>query len=160
MATTPGLTYVFDQNFSSYMLDLLRLSRAAPVGKITSLKELGFTGDTPDTVWLTALGARKDCCAITRDGAILQTAVERQTWVKAGVSLLVLDKMWGQQSGFEIARRLLFWWPYITAVAEAGKTGDAWTVSHHIPDRPSAGIRLVGGAGPQPAKPKGRANAV
>ncbi len=143
---TPNrLTYVLDQNFSGHMLELLRLARVEPVGRITSLAELGFAGDVADEQWLSDLGSRGGFCVVTRDGAILQVSIERQAWSTAGVSLLVLDKQWGQQPRRELSRRLLYWWPHMVGHAEAGRPGSAWTVPHHLPDPPARGIRLVTG---------------
>ena len=51
-----GLTYVLDQNLSANILAMLRDAGAEPVGRITSLAELGYPGDTPDAVWLSDLG--------------------------------------------------------------------------------------------------------
>lgn len=147
MAAPERLTYVLDQNFSNQMLQLLRLARVEPVSRITSLTELGFAGDTTDEQWLSELGRQGGFCVVTRDGAILQVSIERKAWSAAGVSLLVLDKQWGQQPGRELSRRLLYWWPYMVGHAEAGRPGSAWTVPHHVPPPPARGIRLVTGPG-------------
>lgn len=125
MAAPDGLTYVLDQNFSEQMLQLLRLAKAEPVDRITSLRELGFAGDATDEQWLSELGRKGGFCVVTRDGAILQVSIERRAWSAAGVSLLVLDKQWGQQPRRELSRRLLYWWPHMVSHAEAGRPGSA-----------------------------------
>jgi hypothetical protein len=147
MAAPGELTYVLDQNFSDHMLQLLRLSKMEPVGRITSLAELGFAGSTPDEQWLSDLGRQGGFCVVTRNGAILQASIQRRAWSTAGVSLLVLDKQWGQQPRRELSRRLLYWWPHMISHAEAGQPGNAWTVPHGVPDPPARGIRLVTGPG-------------
>lgn len=55
---TGSLTFVFDQNFGQKTVDLLRLGRMPPVGRITTLTELGYAADAPDEEWMPQLGAK------------------------------------------------------------------------------------------------------
>ena len=142
-----GLTYVLDQNLSRNVLEVLKGSRVEPLGRITSLDELGFAGDVDDIDWLSALGRTGNHCVVTRDGDILQAALERNTWASSGVSLLVLAGKWGTRPLRDLVRGLLYWWPYMVEYAEAGKPGTAWTVKADVPSPPANGIRLVRGPG-------------
>ncbi len=142
-----SLKFVLDQNLSVHMLGILKAAQVGPVGRITSLTELGFMGDTPDVNWIAELGG-KGYCVVTRDNEILDNVVEHGAWKASRLSLLILKK-WGSQPRPEIARRLLYWWPRMVETAETGHEGDAWKVPCQVPD-PSTQIRLVTGLGPGP----------
>lgn len=140
-----GLTYALDQNLAHPLLALLRNARMEPLGRVTSLEELGFAPNAKDVDWLLELGRWGSHCVISRDGKILRLTVERQAWRASGVSLLVLDKRWGQLPLSELARRLLYWWPYMVQHAEAGQQGEAWTVPSEVPNPGSRTLRRVTG---------------
>ena len=140
-----SLTYVLDHNFGSNVLRVLQESGVRPNGRITSLAELGFPGDTPDEDWISDLGKRGGHVAISRDGDILNVAVQRKAWQAEKLSMLLLDKKWGLLPLREIVRSLLYWWPHMTRYSAASKPGTAWTVSHKVPEPDVKGIRLVTG---------------
>jgi hypothetical protein len=137
-----GLTYVLDENLGPRTLELLRLAKMPPVGRITSLAGLGFASGVSDEEWMPALGTRGRHVAITRDGEILRASVRLEAWRTSGITLMILDGRWGQLSIAEIARGLIYWWPYMTEAAEAAAVGSAWTVPHNVPAPPRR-IRLV-----------------
>jgi hypothetical protein len=148
-----SLTFVFDQNISPRILELLRLARVAPLNRITSLTELGFAPDAADEDWMPALDAKSRHVVVTRDGEILRASVRLDAWRASNLTLMLLDGKWGQLPITEMTRALVFWWPYMVEQAEAAASGTAWTVPHQVP-RPSKGIRLVtprlGGGRPKP----------
>jgi hypothetical protein len=138
-----SLTFALDRNLGPNVLRILQLAKIDPVGRITSLEEMGIAGNTPDETWLGELGKLGKFVAVTRDGDILNAIVRPAAWRSSGVSLLLLDRKWGSLPLREIARTLLFWWPHMVAHARAGVAGTAWTVSHNMPHAPEGGIRLV-----------------
>ena len=142
MARTSGLTFVLDQNFGSPLLQMLRLARVEPVGRITSLDELGYDADAHDEVWMPQLGKSGPHAVITRDGAILQAAIRVEAWRQSGLTLMLLDGQWGQLPLRDLSRSLAYWWPHMVAQAEAARPGTAWTVPHGVP-APTKAIRLV-----------------
>ena len=135
-------TFVFDQNFGEKTVELLRLGRMPPVGRITTLTELGYAADAPDEEWMLQLGARGPHAVITRDGEILRASVRLDAWRASGLTLLLLDGRWGQLPLHELTRALIYWWPLMVGQATAAKPGTAWTVPHAVP-APPKGIRLV-----------------
>lgn len=139
---TGGLTFVLDQNFGARTLDFLKLARLAPLGRITSLTELGFAADVPDEDWMPALGARGPHAVVTRDGEILRASVRLHAWMASGLTLLLLDGRWGQLRIPELTRALVYWWPLMAEQAQAAMPGTAWTVPHKVPS-PGQAIRLV-----------------
>lgn len=76
-----GLTFVLDQNFGARTLDVLKLARLAPVGRITSLTELGFAADAPDEDWsrLSARGGRTPSSPATVKSSARRSA-SRHGW--------------------------------------------------------------------------------
>lgn len=137
-----GLTFVLDENLGPRTLELLRLAKMAPVGRVTSLVELGFAPESPDEEWMPALGARGRHVAVTRDGEILRASVRLEAWRGSGLTLLILDGRWGHLPIAEMTRALVYWWPHMVAHAEASMPGTAWTVPHKVPP-PEKDIRLV-----------------
>jgi hypothetical protein len=144
-----SLTFVLDQNFGTRTLEILRLAKLAPLGRITSLTELGFAADAPDEDWMPVLGAKGPHAVITRDGEILRASVRLEAWMASGLTLLLLDGRWGQLRIPELTRAIIYWWPLMVEQAEAAKTGTAWTVSHKVPP-PAQAIRLVTPKAPGP----------
>ena len=144
-----GLTFVLDENLGAGVLNILRLARVQPVGRLTSLEELGFVMGGPDEDWLLKLGKLGGHVAVTRDGEILNAAVRRDAWQASGVRILLLDKKWGLMPLRDIVRALLYWWPLMVRYAQAGAPGTAWTISHKVHEPPETGIRLVTGGGPK-----------
>lgn len=139
---TGSLTFVFDQNFGQKTVDLLRLGRVPPVGRITTLTELGYAADAPDEEWMPQLGAKGHYAVITRDGEILRASVRLDAWKASGLTLFLLDGRWGQLPIHDLTRALVYWWPLIVEQATAAKPGTAWTVPHAIPGPPK-GVRLA-----------------
>ncbi|MDJ0391039.1 hypothetical protein QMO56_23270 [Roseomonas sp. E05] len=137
-----SLTFVLDQNFGPRTLDLLKIGRMQPLGRITTLTELGFAADAPDEEWMPLLGARGRYAVITRDGEILRASVRLDAWRASGLVLMLLDGRWGQLPIHDLTRALVYWWPLMVEQATAAQPGTAWTVPHKVPMPPKA-IRLV-----------------
>jgi hypothetical protein len=139
---TGSLTFVFDQNFGEKTVDLLRLGKMLPVGRITTLTQLGYAADALDEEWMPQLGAKGPHAVVTRDGEILRASVRLDAWKASGLTLLLLDGRWGQLPFHDLTRALIYWWPLMVEQATAAKLGTAWTVPHTVPASPK-GIRLV-----------------
>lgn len=144
----PELTFVLDQNLGGSMIEILRLAKARPVGRITTLSELGYPGDADDEDWMADLGGRGDYVAVTRDSKILNEAVRRAAWRSSGIRILLLKDDWGRLPIRELARALLYWWPRMVLHADAGTPGTAWSVAYRVYEPPQDAIRLITGTGP------------
>ena len=92
-----GLTFALDRNLGPNILRILQLAKTSPVGRITSLEEMGIPADALDETWLGELGKRGRFAAVTRDGDILNAVVRRSAWRSSGVSLLLLDRREGER---------------------------------------------------------------
>ncbi len=146
MASANELTFVLDENLGGCIPTVLQISRFLPVGRITTLHDLGFSRGVgiTDRAWLSELGKADHYVGVTRDGSILNTSVQARAWAGSGLRLFLL-KGWGNLPGQEIVRTLCYWWPSIVAYAEAGAPGTAWTVPPSLPPPGAKAIKLVTG---------------
>ncbi|MDR3524055.1 MAG: hypothetical protein P4L66_08110 [Acetobacteraceae bacterium] len=151
MAPEGSLKFVLDENTAS-VATLLRLSRAEAVDRIRTLPELDINPGTLDPALLRQLGERGPHVLISRDSRILHSLVQRGAWKEARVTLFLLEGKWGRLPLGEMARRLLYLWPYIIQQAESGPLGNAWRVAAGIPTPGGSTFRLVTGlhAGTKP----------
>ncbi len=117
MAAAKELTFVLDENLGGCVPTVLQVSRFLPVGRITTLHELGYPRGmgVTDPQWLSELGQADHYVGITRDGSILSTSVQARAWAGSGLRLFLLAKAWGQFPGRELVRALCYWWPSIVA---------------------------------------------
>lgn len=147
MVAAADLTFVLDENLGGAIPQVLQLARFPPVGRITTLHELGFPRGLGvlDPEWLSKLGQDDHYVGVTRDGRILSTAVQAGAWSGSGLRLFLLAKAWGQLPRPELVRAMTYWWPSIVAYAEAGAPGTAWTVPPQVPPPGTKGIKLVTG---------------
>lgn len=143
--TASELTFVLDQNLGGAMIEIVRLAKARPVGRITTLSELGYAGDTEDEDWMTDLGSRGDYVAVTRDSRILDAAVRRAAWRSSGIRILLL-KDWGAAAPRAGPRDTLLVAPH-GGSRRGGKPGGG--VDRRLPHPRAA-------AGRDPADPNGR----
>jgi len=118
---------------------MLRGLRAPGSPAIHDVRELGL-GGTSDEVLLTELAGRGFAALVTRDSSMLSASVRRDVWRRSAVSVFVCDGRWGNLALFELARRLVWWWPAIVTQAQAGPQGGAWRISA---DMTTTGMRQV-----------------
>jgi hypothetical protein len=93
--------------------------------------ELGLNG-VSDEVLLFELGNRGFAALLTRDSAMLSASVRRDVWRASSVSVFMCEGRWGNLVLFEIARRLIWYWPIIIRQAQEGPQGGAWRLSMEL----------------------------
>ena len=143
------LTFVLDENLGGpHIPEVLRIGKARPEGRITSLVALGIERGMDDENWMPKLGAMGSFAVVTRDGAILRAAIRREAWKGTGLRLMLLGGKWGQMPRRELIRGIVYWWPHIVGYAESAAPGTAWSVSPTVPEPPAVGIKLVDTDGP------------
>ena len=137
---------MLDENLGASIHTVLKISTFAPIGRITTLHELGYPRETgvTDLTWLTDLGKADNYVGVTRDGKILNTSIQSRAWAGSGLRLVLL-RGWGNLPRQEITRSLCYWWPSIVDYAEAGAPGTAWTVPPSLPPPGAKAIKLVTG---------------
>jgi hypothetical protein len=148
--TTSRLTFVLDENSGS-LPTLLRESRGAAYGDVTTLSELGIAAGTLDPELFRRLGNHGACVLVTRDGRMLEPVEQREAWHAAGVTLFLLGQRWGTLKLGDLARRFLFIWPALVDQAYASAPGAAWRVNPSVPSTPTNAFRLVSGRHADPA---------
>lgn len=127
MAEAGRLTFCMDESMGRPIAEVLRTLRAPGAPHIHDLRELRLSGVT-DEVMMGQLRNEGVDVVVTCDSRILAATVRREVWRGVGLSLLVLDGKWGNLRLFEQARRLIWWWPLMTAQVSAGPQGAAWRV--------------------------------
>jgi hypothetical protein len=137
------LKFCLDRNLGASILEVFRITRADPVGRITSLEELGYPAEAADEDWMISLGQAGNYAVVTRDGNILNAAVRRRAWRQSRLTLLLFDKKWGSLPLREIARRMLMWWPSLVQHTSAVQRGTAWMIDSRVPEMLPSGFRLV-----------------
>ena len=70
-----------------------------------------FPPDTPDIKWIEELAKESDWFVITRDNQIRKGAPERKAWQESHIPIVFLQKSWINQDLWEIAWRLIKYWP-------------------------------------------------
>lgn len=113
--------------------------RAPGAPHITDVRDLGL-GNVADDILLIELGKRGFAAMVTRDSSILSATLRREAWQHSALTLFVLDGRWGNLALFEMARRLIWWWPDLHAKTIEGPQGAAWRV---LPDPGPANIRRI-----------------
>ncbi len=145
MAQPSGkLVFAFDEN-SIGLLRVMRTARAMPPDRLSDLPSLGIPAGTLDVPLLMELGKKGDFALILRDGKMLNPIKQREAWKASNVTLFLMAKKWGQLDLFEMSRRVAFLWPEMARHATQGGQGNAWRVSHVMPQVKACAFRLVTG---------------
>ncbi|HZF03367.1 MAG TPA: hypothetical protein VE932_03435 [Patescibacteria group bacterium] len=95
--------------------------------QVTHLREK-FASNTPDIVWINALGTEKDWVIISGDLRITRNAAEREAWRESGLTAFFLKNAWASQQFWLFASRFLAWWPRIVAQARMAPRGKGFFV--------------------------------
>lgn len=106
---------------------------ASQVGQIIHLTNK-FPANTPDLVWLEALGSERGTrwAIISKDGFRKQNGAERQVQRQHGLSVFVLQKSWATQPYWAMSAQLVHWWPRIVDQAletERAAMEVPWSIS-------------------------------
>jgi hypothetical protein len=100
----------------------LRRWRAPGAPGIHDVWELDLQG-VSDEVLLSELAKRNFAALLTRDSSILAASVRRDVWRYSLLSVFMFDGKWGNLPLFELARRLVWYWPAIVQQANEGPQG-------------------------------------
>lgn len=111
------MRFFFDNNLSPLLAEALDLldedHQVVPLRK-------KFHPSTRDIDWLTALGAEGDWIILSDDTRITRLPQEREVWLHSRLPAFFLETGWTNLDRWEIASKLIHWWP--TVVAQAGRT--------------------------------------
>lgn len=76
--------------------------------------------DTPDIVWIRALGAEGDWVIVSGDTRITRNPVERAAWRESELTAFFFLEPWANDQYWKQCAALVSWWPII--VSQARKT--------------------------------------
>lgn len=103
------------------------MKRARTDIKVTHLREK-FSANTPDVVWIRALGEEGEWVIVSGDLRITKNAAEREAWRESGLTAFFLKSAWADQGLWLFASRFLAWWPRMLAQAEMAAKGKGFFV--------------------------------
>ncbi len=98
-----------------------------PEDKVDHLQDL-FAPDTPDTVWIAALGHKSQYVVICGDPKIMRRPHERRALEDAKLTVFFLKPGWTNLEFWPQAIKLIQWWPDIMATARRVTAGAAFLV--------------------------------
>ena len=70
-----------------------------------------FPANTPDDVWISALGAAGGWSVLSGDVRITRRPTERLAWHQSRLKGFFLAPAWSKLTNLEKTARLLLWWP-------------------------------------------------
>ena len=120
-----------DEAVGRGIADILRRWRAPGSPDIVDVWDLGLEG-VSDEVLLSGLGKRGFAALLTRDNSMLSASVRRAVWRASGVSVFMCEGRRGSLLLFEIARRLIWYWPIVIRQVQEGPQGGAWRLSTEL----------------------------
>ena len=134
MATPGRVGFCLDEACGRPLAGVLRALRAPGTPNIQDVWELGLHG-TADDILMIELGRRNFAALVPRDSRILNASVRRDAWQQSGLTLFVLTGKWANLDLFDQSRRLIWWWPLLTAQTDDGPQGAAWQVAPDLSEK-------------------------
>ena len=87
-----------------------------------------FARNTPDAFRISTLGNEGDWVIVSGDLRISRSKAEREAWIESSLTVFFLASGWGQLKLWEIAWRLVKWWPLIVSQAHTVKPGAGFVI--------------------------------
>ena len=87
-----------------------------------------FSADTTDVEWIQSLGNEGDWIMITRDDAIIRKPQEREALKQSGITAFFLAQGWKHLTRWELAWKIVRWWPNIQEQASLVAKGAIFIV--------------------------------
>ncbi len=109
-----GVKILFDNNISPNVVKALSAVLPAQQCYIEHLRSK-FAEDTPDQVWLSALGVEGGWAVLTRDNQMSRKPHEVRAWLDNGLVIFFLHSSWQNLDVPTQTGRLLIYWPRIAA---------------------------------------------
>jgi len=103
---------LFDNNLSPKLAKTLSYLEGNDGIVVEHIKEK-FSSDTPDIEWINKLAKEGGWFVITEDTQIRKKPHERKAWQESHIPIVFLSKLWVKQNFWDIAWRLIKYWPYL-----------------------------------------------
>ena len=94
---------------------------------VTHLRER-FAQDTTDVEWINTISSEGGWVAVSADISISRKGHEKQAWLESGLTIFFLEKRWLQIGYWNLAWKLVKWWPHIIEQAERITSGVGFRV--------------------------------
>jgi hypothetical protein len=101
---------LFDTNMPAKLAKTLNFLEGDDGIIVKHLNEL-FSPDTPDINWIEKLSKEGEWFVITKDNQIRKKPHERKAWQESNIPIVFLPKSWGKCSFWEMAWKLIRYWP-------------------------------------------------
>jgi hypothetical protein len=88
-----------------------------------------FPPDTPDIKWIEELTKESDWFVITRDNQIRKRTHERKAWQESHIPIVFLQKSWINHDLWEIAWRLIKYWPKLKQYINQNRTNESFLLT-------------------------------
>jgi hypothetical protein len=104
------LKVLVDNNLSPLLAQSIHVLVEPDGDEVVALR-LRFPANTPDEVWISALGAAGGWSVLSGDVRITRRPTERLAWHRSRLKGFFLAPAWSKLTNLEKTARLLLWWP-------------------------------------------------
>jgi hypothetical protein len=104
------LKVLVDNNLSPLLARAIHLLVAPDGDQVVALRQR-FPANTPDEVWISALGVEGGWSVQSGDVRIARRPTEKLAWHQSRLKGFFLAPAWSKFSNLEKTARLLLWWP-------------------------------------------------
>ena len=119
---------LFDNNLPSKLARTLNFLEGDEGISVEHIKEK-FSASTPDVDWIKTLANEGDWFIITKDNQIRKKPHERKAWQESHIPIVFLHKTWMAHAFWEIAWRLIRYWPELKKTINENKKIESFELS-------------------------------
>lgn len=102
-----------DNNLSPLLAQAIHVLVAPDGDEVVALRHR-FPANTPDEVWISALGIEGGWSVLSGDVHIARRPTEKLAWHQSRLKGFFLAPAWSKLSNLQKTARLLLWWPKLT----------------------------------------------
>ena len=103
---------LFDNNMPPKLAKTLNFLEGDEGVTVEHLKDK-FPPNTSDIEWLSTLAKEGEWFVITQDNQIRKNSLEKKAWKESKIPIIFLQKSWVNQSLWDMAWRLIKYWPVL-----------------------------------------------
>jgi hypothetical protein len=132
------LKVLIDNNLSPHIATAMHVLVAPHGHQVVALREK-FPANTPDEVWIKALGDEGGWVVLSGDIRITRRTAERNAWRQSGLIGFFLSSGLGKLDPLLQTARLLMWWDRLVAQAQLVEGGAIF----QLPVNPGSKLRQL-----------------
>ena len=119
---------LFDNNLPPKLARTLNFLEGDDGISVEHIKEK-FSANTPDIDWISVLSKETNWFIITKDNQIRKKPHERKAWQESHIPIVFLQKTWMNHDFWEIAWRLIKYWPVLKETINKNKKIESFELS-------------------------------